>query len=362
MFPDLFLLIINYNTRPRRNKDTLINNTEYDKMYQRCEVIYLGQSAKNGTLGTRNKKNGSTKRKHNAINLFIKGFLQSFFIVGILLVIGVVSYKATMHFWKGSDQEAVVAYKEQPAPEPITVASIDDVSKNLIYCYDEDTYEISKIILEIFNCEKKQLTYITIPIRTQFTMSDSLYRKLVLVHPAIPQMIKLSTITNYLDKDTEFDYGVLMIEDLLGIDISYYTAIPQATFDTIFTEQDILPESSGQIDTSVTEMNDETNMSTDQTTEQPVPLETFTEEYIALISTLKTAEEVSTYIEEIYPSLQSNLSVKDKMNYLESYCNTPSENISFERIKGVDLNNSFEINQELALQQLTELMEKSATN
>jgi len=296
-----------------------------------------------------NKKNKSRKGKQSAIDLFIRGFIQSFFIVAILLGIGVLTYQATMFFGKNSKQDAVVAYKEQPTPMPINVASVDDISKNLIYCYNEDTYEISKIVLEIFHCEKKQLTYITIPTRTQFTMSDSLYRKLILVHPEIPQMIKLSVISSYLDKDKVFDYGVLMVEDILGIEISYYTAIPQATFDTIFKEEYIIPEEGTPVvDTKVE--NDE---------EQPVPVEVFTKDYIKMISKLGTAEEVSTYIEKMYVTIQSNLSVMDKMNYLESYCDTLFENISFERIKGEDLNSSFVIDQEGATRRLTELTAKN---
>jgi hypothetical protein len=355
--------MINYTTRSQRNKDTLINNIEYDKIIHRCEVIYLGQ-IDNKKQNIDNKKNKSRKGKSNkgkqsAIDLFIRGFIQSFFVVAILLGIGVLTYQATMFFGKNSKQDAVVAYKEQPKPLPINAASVDDISKNLIYCYEEDTYEISKIVLEIFQCEKKQLTYITIPTRTQFTMSDSLYRKLILVHPAIPQIIKLSAISSYLEKDKVFDYGVLMIEDLLGIEISYYTAIPQTTFDTMFTEQYIIPEAGIPVGTTPVGDTDvgDTEVETDE--EQPVPVETFTEDYIETISKLVTAEEVSTYIEEIYVTIQSNLSVMDKMNYLESYCNTPLENISFERIKGEDLNSSFVIDQESAAQRLTELTAKN---
>jgi hypothetical protein len=124
--------------------------------------------------------------KRNAGKLFFKGFIRSFFIVTIILGAGVLSYKATMHFWKTPKEEAVVAYKEQAVEEHITTARVDDVSKNLIYCYDETTNEINKIVLEIFSCKNNRLTYITLPVRSQITISDTLYRDLVLVNPEIP--------------------------------------------------------------------------------------------------------------------------------------------------------------------------------
>jgi len=289
--------------------------------------------------------------RRKAKKIFIEGILQSFFIVVILLGAGVLGYQTTMHYWKPAKEEAVVAYKEKPVPESITEASIDDVSKNLIYSYNEDTKEINKIILEIFHCENKQMTYITIPMRTQFTMSNDLYRKLVLVHPAIPQIMKLSAMTRYFDSETVFDYGVLIVEDLLDIDISYYTAIPKATYDTIFAEG-----------TASTTVEGEKGGAEEQTTEQMVPVEIFTDEYTDFLKSIQTAEELSTYIEEIYPSFRSNLSLFDKMNYLESYCKTPQSNISFELIKGNDLNHAFVIDNKLATQRLEKLTTKNMEN
>lgn len=255
--------------------------------------------------------------------MFLKGFLQSFFIMVILIGAGTLGYRATIHFWEVTEEDNIAKEKATPTPEPITTASVDDISKNLIYCYDEDTKEISKIVLEIFHCEKKQLTYITIPMETRFTMSDSLYRRMVLIYPEIPQIIKLSAITKYFEKDTVFDYGVLLSEDLLNIDISYYTVIPKSVYDTIFTQG--------------------AEQSASETLK--VPVEKFTDEYMEFLNTLKTEEELSKYIEDIYPSLQSNLTLLDKMKYLDSYVRTPLTNISFEQISGDDYNSGFVIDE-----------------
>ncbi len=287
--------------------------------------------------------------KQSAGKMFISGFIKSIFIVAFLLGAGILSYKVIMHFWQGPEEEAVVAFKDEPVSESITEARIDSVSKNLIYCYDDKTNEISKIVLEIFHCEKKQLTYITIPLRTKFTMSDTLYRELILVHPAIPQVMKLSSMTKYLDTETIFDYGVLIIEDLLGITISYYTTMPQSTFDNIFTEKN---------ETSV--WNEKTSKK--EKAEQMIPVVNFTAEYIDFIKTLDDAEKISTYIEKIYPEVQSNLALHEKMNYLESYCETPFEHISFDLIRGEDENSAYRIDINAASVQLQKLTEENDFN
>jgi hypothetical protein len=280
--------------------------------------------------------------KQSAGRLFIRGFVQSFFIVVILLGAGILGFRLTKYFLELPGEEAIVAYQGETVPESITVATIDDISKNLIYCYDEDTNEIIKIILEVFHCEDKKLTYITIPIRTRLTISDALYQDLVLVQPAIPQVMHLSSMVNYYDSETVLEYGVLIIEDLLDIDISYYTAIPQTTYDMIFTEKTIIPEESSAF-------------SDIATTKETIQVEAFREEYMEFLKTIQTEEELSTYIEQIYPSFQSNLSVAQKMNYLESYCLTPLKNIFFDIIRGNDSNSAYMIDHELVKQQLREL-------
>jgi len=172
-------------------------------------------------------------------------------------------------------------------------------------------------------------------------MTDSLYCKLIPVNPAIPQMIKLSGISKYFDKDTVYDYGVLIMEDLLKINISYYTAIPQSIYETMFVTENLMP--------------DVTNKEEAQST-STVPKELFSEEYITFLKSFTTAEALSKYIEDIYSSIQSNLTLNEKMNYFESYCNTPSSSIFFELIHGVNHNSAYIVDTDLATQQFADYM------
>jgi hypothetical protein len=260
------------------------------------------------------------KHKYNVKRMFLKGFVQSFFIVAILLGVGALGYKITMRLWLPKEVISRELEAPEPTPEPITTASVDDISKNLIFCYDEKKEKITKLILEVYHCEKKQLTYITIPMNTQVTMSDTLYKRLIVVQPSIPQIMRLSSISGYFEKDTVFDYGVLIMEDVLKQSISYYTVLPQELYSGIFSEQ---MEGSGE----------------DETGKEAV--EVFTKDYMRFLEEIRTEEELRSYIKELYHSIGTNLSLQDKLKYLDSYMNTSLSNISFERLPGKEYNSGF---------------------
>ena len=62
----------------------------------------------------------------------------------------------------------------------------------------------------------------------------------------------------------------------------------------------------------------------------------FSEEFLEYLSTIDTETKLSTYIKELYTQVDSNLSLADKLNYMESYIKTPGKNIVFELIAGED--------------------------
>lgn len=295
---------------------------------------------------TSRRRHPGKRRKQTAKSMFIRGFLQSFFIVAILLTAGIVGYQTTMKLWMVEEEPDLMAEEPESTPISITTPSIDEVSKNLIFCYDAETHVISKLILEVFHCERKQMTYITIPTSTQFTMSDVLYKKLIAVQPSIPQIIRLSTMTRYLDASVIFDYGVLMVEDMLGLEISYYTVLPVKLYQSVYEEKSI-PDGISASSLLIGE--------SEQQQETSVEAEVFTQKYLEYLETIESAEELSTYIEEVYASLQSNLALEEKMNYLESYCKTSEEDVSFTRIAGEDRNSGFVLDREKARQQLQQL-------
>ena len=334
-------------------------------------------------------------RKKSAKSIFIRGFLQSFFIVILLLGAAILGYQGTMKLWMLPEEQTEAGLTPTPTSVPITAASVDDISRNLIYCYDEDKNEITKLVLEIFHCGKKQLSYITIPIDTQFTMSDTAYRRLILIQNEIPQIIRLSALTKYFAKDTVFDYGVLLTEDLLKLKISYYTVIPKERYDQIFEEKNIANGTSAEIfliqdtdpeeapleetekaatnieatdkeavvkptvENQATAKQDIENaeyQAVEPTVTETVPMEVFTGKYIELLNGVRTQEEIRTFLEGNEKELSSNLTLQDKLKYLESYEDTSLSNVTFERIAGEESNNGFTVDDYLTGKRLAELM------
>lgn len=282
--------------------------------------------------------------KKGAGKMFMSGFLKSFLFFVLFIGISTLSYRLVMHFFDIKDITTDIEVVTEPVLKQqvsITEAKIDDVSKHLIYCVDEKDGSIKKIILEIFNCEARKIYYITIPIKTQFTLSSSLHKELVLIKPSIPQFLKLSAITGYFPKETVYEYGVLMIEDLLDIEISYYSVVPQSLYETVFTTENI-----------------NQNVNSTESSENLYPREVFSDNFLEYLQTIKTESDLRSYIEEIYTQIESNLKLSDKLMYMDCYITTPGKNIFFEVISGKESNSSYIIDKYEVEKQLKACMTK----
>lgn len=257
--------------------------------------------------------------RRSGSRIFAIGFLKSLLFFLVFAGIMVFAYKLVMHYYGVPATNVIEAISPIQEQTPITKARIDEVSKQLIFSVDEETGDIQKVVLEIFNCEEHRIYYITIPIKTQLILSDTLHQELVLIKPSIPQFLKLSAITGYLPKETAYEYGVLMIEELLNIQVSYYTVVPQGLYQSVF-ETELVKKK-----------------------ENIFPREVFSDEFIEYLSTIDTETQLHIHIEELYTKINSNLSLADKLNYMESYLNTPGKNISFEVVAGEDSNSTYNI-------------------
>lgn len=269
--------------------------------------------------------------KRSAGKMFIKYFIRSLIVVTVLSVTGILSYKAAMMFWQPKEKNTAISEQDKIKTYK-NISSNKGVSKNLIYCYDKDSNEITKMVLEILNSNDKKLTYITIPVSTEFTMSNALYSHMILDDPEIPQVLKLSTLTGYLDADKAFEDEVKLAEELLETDINYYTAIPKDTYDTMFTEKNINQKDGYDA----------------------VPEEIFTNDYKKQMQTMDSKEKLKSYLEEVYPTFRSDLSLKDKKKLLNGYYEALQSDITFDLIKGTNLNNGYIINEDIVPQQLSD--------
>ncbi len=313
-------------------------------------------------MGNKKRPAGTVRQKKKSIkSMFIRGFLQSFFIVAILLAAGVAGYQLTIKRWTVQEQVQEVLQVPEPTKTPISEVRMDDISKNLIFCYDSDTNTIRRLVLEVFHREKKQLTYLTIPMNTQLVLSDTLYKELVLYQPAMPQMLRLSAVAGYLEAPVIFDCVVLMVEDLLELPISYYSVLPDALYGTIFEEKDILPDTTAKMLLSPQKPKQgksgdgKSGVGTSGQTGEVQEAEVFTGEYLKLLKTLDDEAELEAYIEELYQEMSSNLPLSDKMNYLDSYFGISMEDISFTRIAGENKNSGFAVDLIGTIRQLNKL-------
>ena len=74
----------------------------------------------------------------------------------------------------------------------------------------------------------------TIPANTQITISTDTYSDLIKVSQKLPQVAKLSDINEYFTGDVAYEYGILILQDTMDVDIGYFTAMPTEEFDKYF--------------------------------------------------------------------------------------------------------------------------------
>lgn len=268
--------------------------------------------------------------KRSAGKMFIRIFTRSIIVVAILLTTGLISYKAAVFLFQPKEDGEVAFQDDILTENDDSSAKVEEIAKNLIFCYDDKTKDINNIVLEILNSKKNKLTYLTIPVNTKLTVSNTLYKQMIVDCPEIPQVLKLSAISQYLDFKKQFAYAVKITEELVGMDINYYTAIPQSVFDTIFTEKEV----------------------NRQDGQEAVTMEVFREEFNNHLKTLDSKKKLEAYIKEMSYDIKSNLSVANKIKYAGSYFNTLADGISFDLIAGNNQNSGYVVDIEAAAQQL----------
>lgn len=274
-------------------------------------------------------------KKNSLLNMFIRKFIRNFIIMLLLVVVGFSSYKVTMFYYKITDgpKESKVG---SVIDDIVDNVSVDDVSKNLIYSVDQKSGFIDDILIEIFNTNTGNLDYITIPANTQFTISNELYQSICTSNPEIPQIIKLSDIGEYFKESKVYDFGVVLVEDLLDIDISYYTVVKSEDFHTMFESSE---KNLAFTDQSDVESNSENQIENligldSNIVQTDVTILKFTGSYQKRLSTISSEEDIKAYLTELYKNIKSNLKLKKKLKYVQDYLLIKKEFIYFYGIYG----------------------------
>lgn len=277
-----------------------------------------------------------TIMKLNKKKLFINIFLRSMIIVLLLITAGFISYYTVMLYWHPKNENVRNAYQESTQVEKVTVIGSDNMSKNLMFSYNKQTNEIEAVVLEILNCNKKEITYLTLPVRMQITMAPAIYQKMVLSNPEMPQIMKLSAMPDYIDFKKSAQDGVRIIEGILDSKINYYTVIPSDIYKDMFLEKTV-------------KQNDNNDS---------VMKYVFKWNYQKSLNNLKTEDDLKNYINKNYSKALSNLELKDKLSLVQYYHEIKSDNLHFEVIKGTNTNNGYMTESTVIQQQLSQLIGK----
>ena len=225
------------------------------------------------------------KKKKSVGRIIVVMFLRSFFVVMILLAAGICSYMLTMKYYEVSDDNT----DKDAVLDIVGDVTADAVSRNIIYSYDPATKIIDAIVIEILNTESGNLDFVTIPAESQITVSNEIYKRMCAAGADAPQIITLSLLNDYFGDDTAYEYGILLLEDYMGIDIGYYTSMENSVFNSMFTQS----EETGCFRPS--------------------------DQLVTEAQSAVQSDGLESFIKTKYASLTSNLKVKNKLKYIETY-------------------------------------------
>lgn len=274
-------------------------------------MFLSGQAQKPEKKGTIMKKN------NNVVKVFFISLLKSILFIIILLIVGFTSYKISYNIL--SDNGGNIGTTKGDIADIIEGAQTDEISKNLIYVCNED--RITNMMLEICNTRTYNMDYITIPVRTEYTIPTTMYQKLCTINNEIPQIIRVGRIKSYFpDEEDAFGYGELIIEKMLGVKISYYTVLDQETYDSHYVKKVSRVKFRQDTDPQTATPGPDGTVPPVQTVKTRQRISVASDTYIKQLKDIAgDQEKIAEYIKEQYARVDSNLTVYNKIGYIECY-------------------------------------------
>lgn len=221
--------------------------------------------------------------------------IRTFLIVTAMIITGIISYKLTLTYYNviETDNEG------DGVLDIVGDVTADGISRNIIYAVDSETRRVTGIVIEILNMASGNLDYMTIPVTTRVELSADLYKRICDSGIDAPQIMNMEGINDYYEEGPSYEYGILIIEDYLGIDIGYYTCMEQQVFDECFVKSD---------DSDMYKLND-----------------------VLVQAALKSAAEddIDSFIKSWCERFKSDLKVKNRLKYSDSYASVKPELIYY---------------------------------
>ena len=274
-----------------------------------------------------------TMKGNKHFHAFVRGFVRTGCMMLLMFIVGLATYKLTIGVYKLTHKDEV-----QTSSQGLIIANdgtADNICKNLIYITDDED-NIQGFILEILNSYTNNLDYVTIPNTTQFALSTELYQKLYAKNEQIPQIISLNNLNTYFDKTTRFAYGQLIVNELLGTDLSCFTIINSETAASIFIEETrtIVLQTDERVEDSVYVLSD------------------------SIIQSIEEAESNSMkeYLARFYEVAKSNLPLESKQKYASTYRNVNKDYIYYHIIPGVQQADHYDADLESTKNLITQLV------
>lgn len=276
-------------------------------------------------------------KRNKHFHAFVRGFVRTGCMMLLMFIVGLATYKLTIGVYKLTHKDVV-----QTSSQGVIIANdgtADNVCKNLIYITDDEE-NIQGYILEILNSYTNNLDYVTIPNTTQFALSTELYQKLYAKNEQIPQIISLKDLNTYFDKSTRFAYGKLIVNELLGTELSCYTIIDSETAASIFNEETrtIALQTNEQVEGAVYVLKDSL-------------MESITED---------ESYSMKEYLARFYEVAKSNLPLESKQKYASAYRNVNKDYIYYHIIPGVQQTDYYDADLELTQNLINQLVNNEA--
>ena len=271
-------------------------------------------------------------KKKNIAKVFALSLLKSILGIFIIIAVGFASYKISYMVLSNNSENVGTSSNE--IKDIIEEAQTDEISKNLIFV--SNGKRISHLMLEICNTKTNNMDYLTIPVGTDYTIPTVMYQRLSTVNQEIPQIVRISRLKQYFEKDEDaYGYGELIIEKMLGIKISYYTVIDQETYANHYITKKAnikfkpisLAQSKDAGSVTVTEK-----------------ISVVSDSYLNQLRDIKGDQaKIAEFIKQQYERVESNLTVYNKIGYVECYEKLDPDLIHYWGIPGIYSDKIFQV-------------------
>ena len=201
---------------------------------------------------------------------------------------------------------------------------------NLIYSVNTKSYEIDSVILEFFDSDSGKMDYVTVPSNTKLVISGELFKKLTQYGYGLKdKVLSLRKLIEVFGTENAYQFGQMVLEDVLGIKISYYTVFSNNVIVKYFVKT---PSTFYlAVDKKVKEFD--------------YDMYKLSETYIT--KTNRVENDITALINQGYKDLRSNFSLSNKLSYLQGYKKAQIELIYYWHVVGKEEYNQFILDKEV---------------